>query len=247
MRGHDCDYGGDAAFRPKGDRIEREDGPPERGDRAGLASRAAATGRADVLAADDLLRLQRAIGNAETTRLLEEERSPVHDVLGSGRGAPLDSDTRADMETRLGHDFGDVRVHTDAAAHDSAVSVNAQAYTVGSDVVFQRDTYNPSTPEGKRMLAHELTHVVQQRSGPVDGTESGGGVKISDPSDRFEREASASAERAMSLDLGAPAVQRATEAAAEEEEPDESATAQTYVQPANVQRAEGESEEEPGE
>jgi len=77
------------------------------------------------------------------------------------------------MEARLGHDFGDVRVHDDSRAHDSAVSVNANAYTVGSNIVFQRDRYDPGSADGKLTLAHELTHVVQQRSGPVDGTAAG--------------------------------------------------------------------------
>ena len=102
-------------------------------------------------------------------------------------------------------DFGDVRVHSDGAAHDSAKSVNAQAYTVGSNIVFQRDKYDPASDAGKHMIAHELTHVVQQRNGPVDGTDAGGGVKISDPSDRFEREAVANADRLMSTPAAAPA------------------------------------------
>ena len=119
------------------------------------------------------------------------------------------------MEARLGHDFGDVRVHDDSRAHDSAVSVNANAYTVGSNIVFQRDRFDPGSADGKLTLAHELTHVVQQRSGPVDGTPTGGGIKVSDPSDRYEREASANAERVMSGPAPAvapspsgPAVQR---------------------------------------
>ena len=86
-------------------------------------------------------------------------------------------------------------MHDDAAAHRSAQAVNAHAYTVGSNVVFQRDRYDPGSDAGRMMLAHELTHVVQQRSGPVDGTPTGGGIKVSDPSDRFEREAAANAER----------------------------------------------------
>ena len=102
------------------------------------------------------------------------------------------------MEDRFGHDFGDVRVHTDTRASESARAVQAHAYTVGSDMVFQSDRYSPNSSEGQHMLAHELTHVVQQRSGPVDGTPAGGGVRISDPSDRFEREAEATADRAMS-------------------------------------------------
>ena len=78
------------------------------------------------------------------------------------------------MESRLGHDFGDVRVHTDGGAHDSAKAVNAHAYTVGPNIVFQRDKYDSPSTDGRTMLAHELTHVVQQRSGPVDGTPTGG-------------------------------------------------------------------------
>jgi hypothetical protein len=74
------------------------------------------------------------------------------------------------MESRLDADFSDVRVHTDGKATDSARSVQAYAYTVGNDVVFQSDKYAPGSDSGQRMLAHELTHVVQQRSGPVAGT-----------------------------------------------------------------------------
>ena len=121
----------------------------------------------------------------------------------------------------MGHDFSDVRVHDDSSAAASAQAVNAHAYTVGSNIVFQRDQYDPSSAAGKTTLAHELTHVVQQRSGPVEGTSAPGGIKVSDPSDRFEREASANADRVMSapaavqtLSASGPAVQR--EAAGEE-------------------------------
>jgi hypothetical protein len=147
------------------------------------------------------------------------------------------------MESRLGADFGDVRVHTDDHAHESARSVNAHAYTVGSNVVFQRDRYDPSSSEGRTMLAHELTHVVQQRNGPVDGTPAAGGVRVSDPSDRFEREAASTAERAMSTPAApvsagtsAMAVQR-QEAPEEEEEP--------AAQGSFVQRQEEEEEQAP--
>src|SRR5205823_2420540 len=104
------------------------------------------------------------------------------------------------MESRLGHDFSDVRVHTDSKAADSASAVNAQAYTVGNDVVFQGGKYAPDTNEGKHMLAHELTHVVQQRSGPVSGTPAPGGISVSDPSDSFEQAAEHSATRVMSAE-----------------------------------------------
>jgi Domain of unknown function (DUF4157) len=234
MRNHEYDVDSVRDLRPKSARIEVED--------PGLAYRAAAAGRTDVLGPAGLLGLQRAVGNAGVAGLVEEERSPVLDVVGSGGGSPLDVDTRTDMESRLGHDFGDVRVHNDSRAHDSATAVNAHAYTVGSNVVFQRDKYDPSSTEGKTMLAHELTHVVQQRSGPVDGTPTGGGVQVSDPSDRFETEAAANAERAMSapgaqttVSPAGPAVQREAAPEEAEEEP---------VQGAFVQRQEGEEEEE---
>ncbi|MGW0775060.1 eCIS core domain-containing protein [Streptomyces sp. NPDC002835] len=151
--------------------------------------RAAATGRADVVGASGLGVLQRAAGNGAVGAMVqrsrsetgeesrEEARSPVHDVLASGGGQPLDTDTRVDMETRMGADFSDVRVHNDAAADSSAKGLGAHAYTVGSNVVFQRDAYDPSSPQGRTTLAHELTHVVQQRSGPVEGTEASGGIR----------------------------------------------------------------------
>jgi hypothetical protein len=144
------------------------------------------------------MHLQRAAGNASVSSFLaEEEPSPVLDVVGSGGGQPLDRETRAEMETSLGHDFSDVRVHTGGGASESAKSVQAQAYTVGNDVVFGGDNYSPGTASGKRMLAHELTHVVQQHGGPVDGTPAAGGVSVSDPSDRFEQAAEQSADRVM--------------------------------------------------
>jgi len=254
MHSHEHDIDAAVSLRPKAARL------PEA---APLAARAAAEGRWDAVGTAGMAQLQRAAGNAGVSAALaEDDRSPVHDVVSSG-GRPLDGDVRADMEARLGHDFGDVRVHDDSRAHDSAVSVNANAYTVGSNIVFQRDRYDPGSAGGKVTLAHELTHVVQQRSGPVDGTPTGGGIKVSDPGDRFEREAAANAERVMSgpapvvaspsgpavqrcgadgqqdvqrsVDPTAPAVQREGE---EEEEP-----VQGSFTDAAVQR-EGEEEEE---
>jgi hypothetical protein len=122
-------------------------------------------------------------------------------ALGGGR--PLEPEVRADMKTRLGHDFSQVRIHDDSRAHESTATVNANAYTVGSHIVFQTGGYNPATSEGKRTLAHELTHVVQQSQGPVDGTEVPGGIRVSEPSDRFEREAVANAEKAVSAPASA--------------------------------------------
>lgn len=91
----------------------------------------------------------------------------VHEVLRSS-GQPLDPATRTFMEPRFGRDFSGVRVHTDGKAAQSAQSVNALAYTVGQDVVFGNGQYTPETDQGRRLLAHELTHVMQQtRSGGI--------------------------------------------------------------------------------
>jgi hypothetical protein len=85
----------------------------------------------------------------------------VHDVLNSP-GQPLDPATRSFMEPRFGHDFSGVRVHTDGRAATSAREVYANAYTVGHNIVFGAGRFVPRTYEGKRLIAHELTHVVQQ-------------------------------------------------------------------------------------
>ena len=189
MHTHDTDSE-QVSLRPKSSRLDPAV-PSE-------VLKAAAAGRPDVLNGPAMLGLQRAIGNAGVGAMLEQDRSPIHDVVGSGGGSPLPADVRTDMQTRLGHDFSDVRVHTDSAADASAKSVNAHAYTVGNNVVFQRDQYDPASDHGRTTLAHELVHVVQQRSGPVDGTDAPGGIKVSDPSDRFEREAAATATAVMS-------------------------------------------------
>jgi uncharacterized protein DUF4157 len=153
-----------------------------------------------------LLHLQRMAGNASVVQMLaeegaipaEEDRSPVHDVIGKGGGTALDEGTRSSMESRFGEDFGDVRIHTDAQASASAEAVGANAYTVGNEIAFRSGHFDASSPTGQRTLAHELSHVVQQRSGPVDGTEASGGIRLSDPSDRFERAADATADQVMS-------------------------------------------------
>jgi len=100
----------------------------------------------------------------------------VREVLNSP-GAPLTAEARAAMEARFGEDFSTVRIHADPRAADSARAVNARAYTIGRDVVFGSGQYAPGTTAGQNLLAHELTHVVQQnfgesRSQRVSPTES---------------------------------------------------------------------------
>jgi hypothetical protein len=102
--------------------------------------------------------LQRSAVNNSTTH---EVPPIVHEVLRSP-GLPIDTSTRAFMEPRFRQDFSHVRLHTDAKAAASARAVNALAYTVGQDVVFNTGQYAPATVSGNQLLAHELTHVTQQ-------------------------------------------------------------------------------------
>lgn len=93
--------------------------------------------------------------------------APARQAVPPSTGRSLDAATRANMETRFGHDFSRVRVHTDTDAAQSAESMKAMAYTVGSDIVFGRGQYAPQSVQGQWLIAHELTHVVQQRDAPV--------------------------------------------------------------------------------
>lgn len=192
------------------------------------ARRAAAGGDGSNVSPVALLRLQRLAGNAGVGSIVgheDEDTSPVLDIVGKGGGSPLPTAVRADMEQNLGADFSDVRVHDTGAAAASAAAVNAKAYTVGSDVVFNDGAYRPDSDDGRRTLAHELTHVVQQRSGPVDGTPTGDGVAVSHPQDRFEQEAEATASTlgpATDVASASPAAAGVTaqrQAEEEEEEP----------------------------
>ena len=114
----------------------------------------------------------------------------VHEVLAS-TGLPLEMSTRRFMESRLGHDFSGVRVHTDPRASDSARAVVASAYTVGSDIVFARGRYQPASSEGRKLLAHELAHVMQN-SGSGSGR---GGLTLGAVNAVEERQADAIADR----------------------------------------------------
>jgi hypothetical protein len=104
------------------------------------------------------------------------------DLLGSlGPGDPLDPATQASMESHFGADFSGVRVHADEPAAQSARSINAHAYTVDRDIVFDAGAYAPHSPEGKRLLAHELTHVVQQSGGRTGTARAGSQLSTVNP------------------------------------------------------------------
>jgi Domain of unknown function (DUF4157) len=114
----------------------------------------------------------------------ESDTAPpiVHEVLNSP-GKPLDPATRDFFESRFGYDFGKIRVHTDDLSARSASAVNARAYTVGQEVVFGRGQYDPSSSYGRKLLSHELAHVIQQRfvSKPI-----GSSLRIGMPGDSLE-------------------------------------------------------------
>jgi hypothetical protein len=93
-----------------------------------------------------------------------DSKAQSHILALSGRGQPLPESARNFFEPRFGYDFSQVRVHTDATAAETARALNARAFTVGRDVVFGAGQYAPETSQGKKLLAHELTHVVQQGS-----------------------------------------------------------------------------------
>ncbi|MFI0793731.1 DUF4157 domain-containing protein [Micromonospora rubida] len=121
-------------------------------------------------------------------------RAALESVLASP-GRPLAADIRQDMERRFGISFADVRIHDDATAHRAAMSVDAQAFTTGSHIVFAGGPAGSAA--NRRTLIHELTHVVQQRQGPVAGTPTGDGLRLSDPSDAHERTAASVSEGGM--------------------------------------------------
>jgi hypothetical protein len=212
-------------------------GPPERTAEATslpkhapeLSSRAIADGRAGTLDAPSVVHLQSLAGNASVSRLIEDEQAPdkVKSVVGQG-GERLAPEIAQLMGARFGEDFSDVRIHQGGGASESARAVNAHAYTVGDDVVFGAGQYDPASPSGQRTLAHELTHVVQQRDGAVSGSEIGGGLAVSHPKDRFEQDAARNADRIVASSEPAPmaAAQRHADdeagvVAQREEEPEE--------------------------
>jgi hypothetical protein len=135
------------------------------------------------------LKLQRATRNSEIGTHNTGSVPPiVHEVLRSS-GRPLDAATRAFFEPRFGHDFSRVRVHADAQAAASAQAVNAQAYTLGRDIVLGAGPPTFDSTEARLLLAHELTHVAQQDSGAVISASTA--LEIDRPGSAAEQEADA--------------------------------------------------------
>jgi hypothetical protein len=106
------------------------------------------------------------VPSANITAAIASERAPV---LSERGGAPLSAQARSYFEPRVGYDFSTVRVHAGSDAAESAQAIQARAYTMGRDIVFDSGEYAPATTEGSRLLAHELAHVVQQQGGAPSG------------------------------------------------------------------------------
>jgi hypothetical protein len=178
---------------------------------------------------------------AQASKAVDAVSARVHAAL-HGNGQPLDPATRASMETRFSHDFTRVRVHTDESSADAARAVNAQAFTMGQHVVFASGRYAPHTTGGTRLLAHELTHTLQQRSVPPIGSAP---LRVTAPDDSHEIEAdhvaslvtTSSAQMLGSVDVSpAPAVavqrQPASDEELSEESPARDVASRTLASPA---------------
>jgi Domain of unknown function (DUF4157) len=154
-----------------------------------------------------LRRLQRRADKPDADQI--EAPGIVHEVLRSS-GQPLARQTRAFFEPRFGHEFSRVRVHADAQANASARAVNALAYTVGNHVAFAGGRYAPETAEGRQLLAHELTHVVQQRG--VEHPDQSSPIAVGPVNSPHEHAAAANAEaqdlRAVPGSVDRPVLQR---------------------------------------
>jgi hypothetical protein len=144
--------------------------------------------------------IQQQVGNRGVQRLIAQRRGgeapfDVEDETAGrisrelGGGQPLDSAIAARMGEATGHDLSGVRVHASPEDADLSQQLNARAFTTGQDIFFGEGAYQPGSSGGQELLAHELTHVVQQASGAVDS--GGDRMTVNAPGDRFEQEADA--------------------------------------------------------
>ncbi len=153
---------------------------------------------------NSILQLQRSVGNQRVLRLLDSrwadptvdgDIADSVDQVTRSTASRLDEGDRVFMERRIGYDLSNVRIHTDGPAACSASALSARAYTVGNDIVFGVGEYRPGSERYRRLLAHELTHVVQQ-GGRAPGRQDK--LEVGPENDALEREADAVADRVMS-------------------------------------------------
>jgi Domain of unknown function (DUF4157) len=165
--------------------------------------------------------IQRDTGRSQGAGPLDPEiEADIRSAQGGGR--PLDDHVRGDMESHFGVDLSAVRVHADSRADALSRSVQADAFTTGTDVFFRSGRFTPESGEGRKLLAHELTHVVDQASGSVPAES-----RVSHPDDPHEVRARAMADAVASTAVGVPAVTGASASATvqrqafDDEQPDD--------------------------
>jgi hypothetical protein len=192
------------------------------------------------------LSLQRSTRNSEPETRNSGGVPPIVSEVLRSAGQPLDAKTRAFFEPRFGHNFSMVRVHADTAAAQSAQSMNARAYTVDQHTVFAAGQYAPHTAEGKRLLAHELTHTIQQKGKGVGVAKS---LMEGPADDESEREANAVANSVMSTEHAALSfsVKRSEPALLQrqQEEEDQLTEQEELARQAKLAEDESDQEEEP--
>lgn len=161
-----------------------------------------------------IVAMQNHLGNAAVQRMLAQRSGgdgafdldeQTANRINSARsgGHALDGTVQKQMSQNMGADFSGVRVHTGGEAHQLNEQLSAKAFTTGNDIFFRGGEYNPQSSSGQELLAHELTHVVQQSSGAVGS--GSGAMRVNAPGDRFEQEADSVAK---SVTNSPPAVQR---------------------------------------
>jgi hypothetical protein len=206
-------------------------------------------------AGQSLLRLQKRYGNRYVQRVLalagkgtgEAEVAPeveqsIQQARGGGHG--IDSRVRGQMESSFGADFSNVRVHTNSQANMLNRELSSRAFATGQDIFFRQGAYNPGSSSGRELIAHELTHVVQQNGGKVQSKLTFGqrGDKYEQEADRVAREVMQRKQQPVQGGSGEGLVRRQAE---EEEEEEEKKPAQMKREYSQVQRqAEEENEEE---
>lgn len=176
------------------------------------------------LDANRITRMQQTLGNDAvqrylaqrsgdgTTEIDEETAASIQDKRG--RGHNLNDDVALEAGEAMGQDFSDVTVHTDGEADQLNRQLGARAFTTGNDIFFREGAYEPGSSDGKRLIAHELTHVVQQGGEQANVQ---GELRLNDPDDQYEAEADDVAD-ALVNQSGEAMVQRQVQAQEEEEE-----------------------------
>ena len=206
------------------DQLQPKSSRPSKGQDDALSNIASQIGNAGIARLVQARHVDRAGDGPQTldtevARAIEQQR---------GGGRELDTDARGKLEGALGDDFSDVRIHDDAEADALSGAVSAEAFTTGSDVFFRSGKYDAASSEGQKLLAHELTHVTQQR-----GAQPTSEMTVSDPGDASEVEAKAVAEHVSSASPTASPATATVSRSGEEEE----------LQTSRVDRAEGQEEE----